>query len=507
MHIVLSYQWITTSWGNSVPTSRTRPFGLVIAAVGIPAFMAALDNLVVSTALPVIRADLGASISDLQWFVNAYTLPFAAFLLTAAALGDRLGRRRMYLTGITVFTLASAAAALATEPWQLTAARAVQGLGGAMTAPLSLTLLAAAVPDRLRNTAVGIWGGITGLGVAVGPVVGGAVVDGLTWHWIFWINVPIGVVAVILAGIALDESRGGGRRLDPLGLLLSSSGMLLLIWGVVDGPDRGWTTGRVPLMLTAGAALIAGFLFWQARNRTPMLPPALFRSRAFSLVNVVTLTFSAGAFGSVFLLAQFFQVVQGLSPLEAGLRTLPWTAAPMLVAPLAGIFGPRIGLRATIVTGQAFLAAGLLWIGLVTAPDTAYSSLVGAFVLAGIGMGLTIVPISTLTLASVPAQQRGMASGANNTIREFGVAAGVAALSSIFSTYGGFASDRDFVDGAVPAILTGAAILAAGALVATLLPRTPEPEPAPVLASTPAPATTPVPAAAPTPTPTPTPTN
>ncbi|GAA4959972.1 MFS transporter [Actinoplanes utahensis] len=453
------------------PVPKTRPFGLVIAAVGIPAFMAALDNLVVSTALPVIRTDLGASISQLQWFVNAYTLPFAAFLLTAAALGDLLGRRRIYLTGITVFTLASAAAALATEPWQLTAARAVQGLGGAMTAPLSLTLLAAAVPDRMRNKAVGIWGGITGLGIAVGPVVGGAVADGLTWNWIFWINVPVGVVAVILAGVVLDESRGGARRLDPLGLLLSSTGMLLLIWGVVDGPERGWTTGRVPFMLAAGAALIAGFLFWQSRNRTPMLPLSLFRSRTFSLVILVTLTFSAGAFGSVFLLAQFFQVVQGLSPLEAGLRTLPWTGAPMLVAPLVGIFGPRIGLRNLIVAGQVFLAAGMLWIGLVTAPDTAYSSLVGAFVLGGIGMGLTIVPISTLTLASVPAQQRGMASGTNNTVREFGVAAGVAALSSIFSTYGGFAGQDDFVDGVVPAVLTGSAILAAGALLATRLPR------------------------------------
>ncbi|MEU4160160.1 MFS transporter [Actinoplanes sp. NPDC026670] len=451
--------------------TRTRPFGLVIAAVGIPAFMGALDNLVVSTALPVIRTELGASIADLQWFVNAYTLPFAAFLLTAAALGDRIGRRRMYLFGIAVFTAASAAAALATEPWQLTAARAVQGLGGAAIAPLSLTLLAAAVPDRLRNAAVGIWGGITGLGVALGPVIGGAVVDGLTWNWIFWVNVPIGVGALILAAVVLDESRGGARRLDPLGLLLSSSGMLLLIWGIVDGPDRGWTSGRVPVMLAAGAGLIIAFLVWQSRNRTPMLPLTLFRSRSFSLVNVVTLTFSAGAFGSVFLLAQFFQVVQGLTPLESGLRTLPWTAAPMVVAPLAGIFGARLGLRNLVVAGQVFLAAGILWIGLATSTDATYGDFVGAFLLAGVGMGLTFAPISTITLASVDEQQRGVASGANNTIREFGVAAGVAVLSSIFSSHGGFTSGQDFVDGVVPAVLTGAAVLAAGALVATRLPR------------------------------------
>ncbi|MEU4694833.1 MFS transporter [Actinoplanes sp. NPDC023714] len=449
----------------------TRSLGLVLAAVGIPTFMVSLDNLVVSTALPVIRTELNASITDLQWFVNAYTLPFAAFLLTAAALGDRIGRRRMFLVGIAIFTLASAGAALSAEPWQLTATRALQGLGGAAIAPLSLTLLAQAVPDRLRTMAVGIWGGITGLGVALGPVIGGAVVDGLTWNWIFWVNVPIGVVAVVLALTVLDESRGGARRLDPLGLVLSASGMLLLIWGVVDGPERGWTTGRVPVMLGAGVALIAGFLFWQSRNRTPMLPLSLFRSRGFSLVNVVTLTFSAGAFGAVFLLAQFFQVVQGLSPLESGLRTLPWTAAPMVVAPLAGIFGARVGVRNLIVAGQVFLAAGILWIGLATTTDVTYGKLVVAFALAGVGMGLTFAPISTMTLASVSEQQRGVASGTNNTIREFGVAAGVAALSSVFSTHGGFTSHQDFVDGLVPAVLTGAAIIAVGAVVATRLPR------------------------------------
>jgi EmrB/QacA subfamily drug resistance transporter len=449
---------------------RNRPLAAVLAAVGIPTFMVTLDNLVVSTALPVIRTDLGASLTDLQWFVNAYTLPFAAFLLTAAALGDRIGRRRMFLFGIVVFTLASAAAALAAESWQLTAARAVQGLGGAATAPLALTLLAEAVPDRLRTAAVGIWGGISGLGVAVGPVVGGAVVEGLDWHWIFWLNVPVGVVAVVLAATVLDESRGGARRLDPLGLVLSAAGMLLVIWGVVDGPDHGWASARVLAMLIAGAALLAAFLAWQARNSTPMLPLSLFRSRGFSLVNLVTLTFSAGAFGSVFLLAQFFQVVQGLSPLDAGLRTLPWTMAPMVVAPLAGIFGDRIGPRNLIFAGQVFLAAGIIWIGLATTTDVSYGSLVGAFVLAGIGMGLTFAPISTVALASVDERQRGVASGANNTIRELGVAVGVAALASVFSSFGGYTSHAAFVDGLKPAVLVGGAIVAAGAVAARWLP-------------------------------------
>jgi EmrB/QacA subfamily drug resistance transporter len=451
----------------------SRPLAAVLAAVGIPIFMVTLDNLVVTTALPVIRTELGASLTDLQWFVNAYTLPFAAFLLTFAALGDRLGRRRTFIAGIALFTLASAAAALSTEAWMLTAARAVQGMAGAAVAPLSLTLLAQAVPDRQRNAAVGIWGGISGLGVAVGPVVGGAVVEGLHWSWIFWLNVPVGVVAVILATSVLRESRGGARRLDPLGLLLSAGGMLLLVWGVVDGPDHGWASGRVLTMLIGGAALLAAFIAWQARNSTPMLPLSLFRSRGFSLVTLVTLTFSAGAFGAVFLLAQFFQVVQGLSPLGAGIRTLPWTMAPMVVAPLAGIFADRLGLRNLIVAGQTLLAAGILWIALASSATVTYGDLVIAFILAGVGMGLTFAPISTMALASVSEQQRGVASGANNTIRELGVAVGVAVLASVFSSFGSYASRDSFVDGLVPAVVVGACIVAVGAVVALWLPRRP----------------------------------
>ncbi|MFG1604638.1 MFS transporter [Actinoplanes sp. NPDC049265] len=454
----------------ATPSRKARPLAAVLAATGIPIFMVTLDNLVVTTALPVIRTSIGASLTDLQWFVNAYTLPFAAFLLTAAALGDRIGRRRMFVGGITLFTLASAAAALASEPWQLTAARAVQGLAGAAVAPLSLTLLAQAVPDRMRNAAVGIWGGISGLGVAVGPVVGGAVTEGLDWTFIFWLNVPVGVVAVILAAVVLRDSRGGASKLDPLGLVLSAAGMLLLVWGVVDGPDHGWTSGRVASMLAGGAALIGLFIAWQRRNATPMMPLRLFRSRGFSLVSIVTLTFSAGTFGAVFLLAQFFQVVQGLSPLDAGIRTLPWTMAPMVIAPLAGIFADRIGLRTLIATGQALLAGALLWIGLVTGTDTSYAALVPSFVMAGIGMGLTFAPISTMALASVSESERGVASGANNTIREFGVAAGVAALASVFSSYGGYTSHAAFIDGIVPAVYVGAAVIAVGALVALALP-------------------------------------
>jgi EmrB/QacA subfamily drug resistance transporter len=452
------------------PAARSRSLAAVLIAVGVPMFMVTLDNLVVTTALPVIRSSLGASLTDLSWFVNAYTLPFAALLLTAAAIGDRIGRRRLFVAGIALFTLASAACALATEPWMLTAARAVQGVGGAMVMPLSLTLLAAAVPERMRNAAIGIWGGISGLGVAVGPVVGGAVAEGLDWTWIFWLNVPIGVLAIVLVRAVLTESHGGRGKLDPLGLVLVSTGMFGLIWGVVHGSDDGWTSLSVLGTLIGGAVLLAAFVAWERRAPSPMLPPHLFRSRGFSVVNVVAFLFSAGVFGSVFLLAQFFQVVQGLGPFGSGIRTLPWTAAPMVVAPIAGLLVGRVGSRVLIVLGQVLLAAGLLWIALSSAVDVGFGSLVPAFVLAGIGMGLTFAPLSTVALSSVAASEQGVASGTMNMVREFGVAVGVAALASVFASRGSYATPVSYVDGLVPAVLVGAAVVGGAALAGLLLP-------------------------------------
>ncbi|GIF71374.1 MFS transporter [Asanoa siamensis] len=449
---------------------RSRSLAAVLIAVGVPMFMVTLDNLVVTTALPVIRESLGASLADLSWFVNAYTLPFAALLLTAAAIGDRIGRRRLFVAGIALFTLASAACALATEPWMLTAARAVQGVGGAMVMPLSLTLLAAAVPERMRNAAIGIWGGISGLGVAVGPVVGGAVAEGLDWTWIFWLNVPIGLLAIVLVRAVLTESHGGRGRLDPLGLVLISTGMFALIWGVVHGEDGGWTSLSVLGTLIAGGVLIAAFVAWERRAPAPMLPLRLFRSRAFSAVNVVAFLFSVGVFGSVFLLAQFFQVVQGLGPFGSGIRTLPWTAAPMVVAPIAGLLVGRVGSRFLIVLGQVLLGAGLLWVALGTAVDVGFGSLAPAFVLAGIGMGLTFAPLSTVALASVDRDSQGVASGTMNMVREFGVAVGVAVLASIFAAHGSYATPSSYVDGLVPAVLVGAAVVGGAALAGLLLP-------------------------------------
>lgn len=450
--------------------ARSRGLGVVLAAVGIPTFMVTLDNLVVTNALPIIKSELGASLSDLQWFVNAYTLAFAALLLTAAAIGDRLGRRRMFLAGIALFTLASAACALATEPWMLTGARAIQGVGAAAVMPLSLTLLADAAPERLRSAAIGIWGGISGLGVAVGPVVGGAVVDGLNWQWIFWLNVPIGVFAVLLAVRVLSESRGTPKRLDLLGLVLATSGVLSVVWGVVHGADDGWMSAGVLGALIAGVVLLVVFVGWERRTAAPMLPLRLFSVRSFSVVNVVAFTFAVGVFGSVFLLAQFFQVVQGYTPFQSGVRTLPWTAAPLVVAPIAGLIVDRVGSRTLIVAGQLLLAVALGWIALITTATTQYGDLVAPFVLAGVGMGLTFAPSASVVMNSVSEADRGVASGTNNTIREVGVAMGVAVLASVFASAGSYESPTQYAAGLIPAVWTGATIVATGAAVALLLP-------------------------------------
>ncbi|BCK56873.1 MFS transporter [Nocardia wallacei] len=465
----------TTEVATAAPPRRTPPLAAVLAAVGIPTFMVTLDNLVVTNALPVIRTEMGASLGDLQWFVNAYTLAFASLLLTASALGDRLGRRRVFLAGIAVFTLASAACALATEPWMLITARAVQGLGAAGVMPLSLTLLSVAVPERMRSAAIGIWGGITGLGVAVGPVVGGAVVDGLSWQWIFWLNVPIGLAVLPFVARVLGESFGGSRRFDPLGLVLAAGGVLAVVWGVIHGADDGWTSGPVLTALIGGGVLLAALIGWELRTPDPMLPLRLFRSRAFRVSNTTTFTFSVGVFGSIFLLAQFFQVVQGYSPLEAGVRTLPWTLAPMVVAPIAGLIVDRVGARTLLTTGQVLLAAALAWMAAVTTVEVGYGSYVGPFVLAGIGMGLTFAPSATVVMASAAPQDQAMASGTNNTLREVGVAMGVAVLASVFASRGSYLSPQSYVDGLVPAVWVGAAIVAFGALVSALLPRRIEP--------------------------------
>jgi EmrB/QacA subfamily drug resistance transporter len=436
----------------------------VITSVAL--FMVTLDNLVVTTALPVIRHDLDASLSQLEWTVNAYTLTFAVLLLTGAALGDRFGRRRMFAIGLAIFTLASAWAALATSATMLDVARAVQGVGGAMVMPLTLTILSAAVPKERRGLALGLWGGISGLAVAFGPLVGGAVVSGISWHWIFWLNVPIGLVLAPLALARLDESYGPASKLDLPGLGLASVGLFGIVWGLVRGNSLGWGSPQIVGTLVAGAVVTALFVLWELRTRQPMLPMRFFRDRTFTLANVSSLFMFFGMFGSIFLLSQFFQTVQGYSPLQSGLRILPWTAMPIIVSPIAGALSDRIGGQRLMGVGLLLQATGLAWIATVSSPTTPYADLIAPFTISGIGMALFFAPVANIVLSSVRPVEEGQASGANNAIRELGGVFGVAVLASIFAHYGGYRTGRTFVHGMSVAVYVGAAVVAVGAIAA-----------------------------------------
>lgn len=459
-----------TSSARTTRATRRIPLWLAIVTASLPMFMATLDNLVVTSALPVIAHDLSASIEELQWVVNAYTLSFATLMLMTVGLGDRLGRRSVFVAGITVFTLASAACALATEPWMLIAARAVQGAGAAALLPLSLTLIAASVSERLRPAAIGIWGGISGLGVALGPLIGGAVVEGWNWQAIFWLHVPLGVIAVRLVLVALPNSFGDRVRADVLGLLLAAPGIFGVVFAIVRGNDAGWDSVEVLIPLIAGVALLIAFALWEARATAPLLPLPLFRDRSFTVANLVGVTFSFGIFGAIFILIQFLQVVQGHTPLEAGVMTMPWTLAPMVVAPLTGLLSSRTGTRLPIVAGLVLLTVAMGWIALTLSATTPYSEMWPPFLLAGIGMGLVFAPSSTAVLAHMRPADHAKASGANSTLREIGVALGVAVLTAVFTGAGGTLTPTGYVDAAIPAVWVGAAALALAALIALALP-------------------------------------
>ncbi len=449
----------------------TRPrTGWTLALVSAALFMVTLDNLVVTTALPRIRVDLGATLGSLEWIVNGYTLSFAVLLMTGAALGDRFGRRRMMTIGLGLFTAASAAAAVAPSTGALIAARAVQGAGGALVLPLTLTLLSEAFPAGRRGIALGIWSGVSGLGVALGPVIGGAVVSGISWHWIFWINVPIGLIVAPLALARLTESRGPNKHLDLRGVALASGGLLGVVYALVRASSLGWTSPTVTATAALGVAMLAGFVVWERRASSPMLPMRFFASRAFSATNAVSLAMYFGMFGAIFLLAQFFQTAQGYTPLQAGLRTLPWTAMPIFVAPIAGLLSDRVGSRPLMFAGLALQASALTWLATELSPTLAYGAMIVPFMLAGAGMALVFAPAANAVLGAVRAEEAGQASGATNAIREVGGVLGIAVLASVFGGAGGYATPHAFVNGLTPAVFIAAGVLALGALAALVVP-------------------------------------
>ena len=446
-------------------SAKTRTMW-TFAITSVAVFMATLDNLVVTTALPVIRKDLHATLASLEWTVNAYTLTFAVLLLTGAALGDRFGRRRMFAVGLAIFTVSSAAAALAPSAGALIAARAAQGAGGAIITPLTLTILSAGVPANRRGAFIGAWSGIAGLAVALGPVVGGAVVSGISWHWIFWLNVPIGIALIPLALRRLDESYGPAAMLDLPGVALATAGLTGIVWGLIRGNGEGWASAEIVTALVGGAIVFALFIVWELRAREPMLPMRFFRNRAFALANVASLFMFFGMFGSVFLLSQFFQIIQGYSPIASGVRILPWTIMPLFVAPIAGALSDRIGGHRLMGVGLILQASGLASIAAISTPTTPYWQLVTPFAISGIGMAMFWAPVANVVLSAVKPEEQGQASGANNAIRELGGVFGVAVLASVFSSYGGYRTADTFVNGMNAAVWIGAGVVALGAVAA-----------------------------------------
>jgi EmrB/QacA subfamily drug resistance transporter len=443
----------------------------VVALTAIGSLMAALDTLVVSTALSTIRIDLHATVEQLEWTVNAYNLSFAVLLITGAALGDRFGRRRLYAVGLGLFAAASAASALAPNVGVLIASRALQGAGSALIMPLGLALLSAAFPPEKRGAAIGMFSAVTGVAVASGPLVGGAIVNGLAWQWIFWINVPIGLISIPFVLTKLSESHGPDTGLDIRGLSLITAGALGFVWGLVRGNQVGWTSVEVVGALTAGALLVAGFIGWELRAREPMLPMAFFRDRSFSAGNAAIFLTFASLFAAVFFFAQLLQTGLGYDALGTGLRLIPWTATFITVAPVAGALADKIGERPLMVGGLTLQAVGLAWVALIAEPGMAYSQLFAPFIIAGVGVSMAIPAAQNSVVGSIGTDALGKAAGANSMMRELGGVFGIAIAVAVFGGAGGYASASQFVDGFGPAIGVAAGLSLIGAIIGLALPK------------------------------------
>jgi EmrB/QacA subfamily drug resistance transporter len=444
---------------------RTRR-GWVLGLTSAAYFMVVLDSLVVITALPRMQRDLHVGLPALQWTVNSYGIAFAAGIITAAALGDRLGRRRVFISGLVLFTLASAACALAPSAAALVAARAVQGLGGAAVLPLSLTILTAAFPVQRRGMIVGVYGGLAGLAVAIGPLVGGVVTEGLDWHWIFWVNVPIGVAASLLSLRLLPESYGAPARLDLLGVTLVSAGAACLVWGLARSGQAGWGNAGTVTALAVGTSLLAAFFWWEGRTPGPMLPLRLLRVRAFAAGNATAFLMTGSTFAAAFFVAQYFQLALGYSPLATGVRLLPWFAAPMLVSPAAGALSDRIGRRPLIACGLLLQAAGFGWVALKASAGAGSLQLVLALLAAGLGISMALPTVPTAILSAVPPSDLGKASGISNMMQRFGAVFAIAIAGSVFAAYGHLGSPAGVTDGFRPALAVAAALSLVGAAAA-----------------------------------------
>ncbi|GAB2993429.1 MFS transporter [Saccharothrix stipae] len=449
---------------SAVGPSPHKGWTIALASLGL--FMAALDGLVVTTALPALRESLNANLGDLEWIVNGFTLALACLLLFGAALGDRFGRVRIYALGLAIFTVFSVVAALSPDVTVLIVARIGQGIGAAILMPLSLTLISEAFPREKRGAAIGLWAAVGGAAVAFGPVVGGAVVQGLSWEWIFWLNVPIGIVLIPLSLMKLTESKGPDGNLDFGGVVLSSVGLFGLTWGLIKGSHAGWGSFEVLGSIIGGVVVLAIFLAYEARRRNPMFHVSLFRGRAFSAGVLVNFFMFAALFGAEFLMAQFLITGLGHSPLIAGLMLLPWMATAMVVSPMAGSLSEKYGNRPFMVVGLLLSGIGMLWIGLIAEPGMGYPMIGLALLVSGIGISLVFPTVAGSVLSAVPPPQMGIASGMSTMMQQVGGVFGVGLIATVFAQGNEYASSEVFVDNfsdaiMVPAVLSGLGVIAA----------------------------------------------
>jgi EmrB/QacA subfamily drug resistance transporter len=461
--------------GPADPNTRRR-LGWVLALTSTAYFMVALDATVVSTALPRMQADLHVGLTSLQWTLNSYGIAFAAGIITAAALGDRYGRRRIFIIGLALFTVASAACALAPSASALIAARTAQGLGGAIVLPLSLTILTTAFPAERRGTIVGVYGGLAGLAVAAGPLVGGAVTQGINWHWIFWLNVPIGIAAVVLSQRLLPESRGARERLDLVGVGLVTGGVVAIVWALVRANQSGWASPEIVTTLSAGAVFLVAFVAWENRVSQPMVPLRLFGSRTFAIGNATTFLMSGAIFAGAYLVSEEFQFARGYSPVSTGLRLLPFFGMPMVISPLAGALSDKIGRRPVMVTGLALLTVGFAWVAVRGSLATSWVELTLALLVSGIGISMALPTVPTAVLNAVAPHEMGKASGINYMAQRLGGVFAIAISTAVFTANGHLGTPASVTSGFKPALAACAAFALLATLSATAItPRRDEP--------------------------------
>ena len=442
-----------------------------LAAVAFGLFMIMLDNTIVNVALPSIERDLHMSIASLEWVVTAYALTFAALLITGGKLGDYYGRRKMFTLGLAVFTLASLACGFAPNPGFLIAMRAVQGVGSALMNPATLSIITATFEPRERGRAIGIWAGVSAMALAIGPLLGGLIVDNLNWNWIFFVNVPVGVVGIVVSQLVIRESRDTSHEqsIDIPGLVTSGLGLLALCYALIEGNKHGWASAEIVGLFAASVVLIAAFVVLEMRQRLPMLDLSLFRIASFSGANTVALLVSLGMFGVFFYVSLYVQNILGYSPTKAGATFLPMTLLIIFIAPLAGNFSDKIGSRWLMGAGMTLLGLSLL-LYLRVGVHSSYVSLLPQLLLGGVGMALTMSPMTSAAMASVPIDKAGVGSGVLNSFRQVGGSLGIALMGAILASYlaPGDRNPQDFVNGLHAALTVSAVIVFAGAAVAVL---------------------------------------